>query len=51
MLKNIYEQKSDISELDFWNQKFLHSCEFLYQYRFKLTDFFQKSIDQSLEYF
>lgn len=51
VLKNIAEQKSSIDELKFWNTKFCDSAEFLYKYRFKIIEFFQKSIGHCSQFF
>jgi len=34
VLKNIKEKKSEISELDFWNNKFINFATKIYNYRF-----------------
>jgi recombinational DNA repair ATPase RecF len=34
VLKNIKEQKSNIDELEFWNNKFINIATIIYNYRF-----------------
>jgi DNA replication and repair protein RecF len=34
ILKNIREKKSDISELEFWDNKFINLSTIIYNYRF-----------------
>lgn len=50
-LKNISEKKSDISELGFWNTKFIESASEVYIYREKIVTFFEEYIWSSKEYF
>jgi len=51
VLKNIRENKSKKEEINFWNDKFVNKSIEIYEYRFKLNDFFQKYIKKSKEYF
>ncbi len=51
LLKNISLQKSEISELDFWNETFIHlACE-IYKYRLELIDFIKDSEKNLSQYF
>jgi DNA replication and repair protein RecF len=51
VLKNISLEKSEISELDFWNTTFIDlACE-IYTYRKKLSEFIQLSQQSLSEYF
>lgn len=51
VLKNIYLEKSQISELDFWNEIFIKTASEIYTYRKKIVDFMQESQMQLCEYF
>lgn len=51
VLKNISEGKSDISELSFWNNKYIESAEIIYKYRNEIQKFFQENIWELKEYF
>ncbi len=51
LLKNIAENKSTTSELEFWDEKFINLSSEIYKYRFKIVNFFSESIKNSLEYF
>ena len=51
VLKNIFEKKSNISELDFWNSKFIDTAEHVYIYRKKISDFFMEHVDELKWYF
>lgn len=51
LLKNIYLEKSQISELEFWNTSYIDlACE-IYEYRKKLINYFQKSQQKLTAYF
>lgn len=51
LLKNISDGKSEISEINFWNEKFLDSASDIYLYRKKITHFFSQNISSLQEYF
>jgi len=50
-LKAINEWKININELDFWDKKFIHMCEIVYNYRFWLKNYFEKNIFKIKKYF
>jgi len=50
VLKNISDQKSSVSELEFWNEKFISSALEIYKYRKKFVRFLE-SRAQSLNKF
>ncbi len=51
LLQAIGEKKADIHELDFWDDKFIHSAASIYAYRNELIQFFTKNIDETKKYF
>jgi len=51
VLKNIRENKSQKSEIIFWNQEFIKISISIYKIRFELNNFFEKHIKKSSEYF
>ncbi len=51
ILKNISVKKSDVSELDFWDQKYLSGAEMIYLYRNKIREYFEEHIKQLKKYF
>lgn len=51
VLKNIHEGKSQISEIDFWDSKFLLASELIYSYRNKIVDFLEENIWNLKKYF
>jgi len=51
VLKNIYLEKSQISEIEFWNDNFIKTASEIYSYREKIVDFIQESQMQLCEYF
>lgn len=50
-LKAIYEWKASKEEIFFWDKKFIEISEKIYNYRFQLIDFFEKSIKNIENYF
>lgn len=50
-LKSIAEWKSQIADLDFWNQSFINIAEKIYEYRFPLIQYFQSHIEPAKQYF
>ncbi|PZM85057.1 hypothetical protein DLH72_02270 [Candidatus Gracilibacteria bacterium] len=50
-LKAIYEGKASKEEIFFWDKKFIEISEKIYNYRFQLIDFFEKSIKNIENYF
>lgn len=51
VLKNIWENKSKKEEIKFWDEKFIQISENIYNYRFKLIDFYKIHIKNSTQYF
>lgn len=51
LLKHLWESWSDSSELDFWDEKFATLATEVYNYRFKIINFFKENIESSKEYF
>lgn len=51
ILKNIAAGKSQLSELDFWNQKYLSGAELVYKHRNQIVEYFQKHIHTLEKYF
>ena len=51
VLKNIAEKKSQLQELDFWNNKFLEIATDLYNYREKLILFLEENTPELKSYF
>lgn len=51
VLKNIRENKSNKNEITFWDQKLINESIKIYNYRFKLIDFFVTHMNKSKEYF
>ena len=51
VLKNISEGKSQISELDFWDTKFIESAKEVYRFRKKIVDFFAEQSRELKRYF
>ena len=51
LLKNIKERNSDISEIKFWDKKYVEICKIIYNYRFWIIDFLKENIDSSKGYF
>ena len=51
VLKNISDGKSEVSELDFWDAKYISSCESIYEYRQKIISYFIEHIDSLKKYF
>lgn len=51
VLKNISLEKSEISELDFWNDTYIHLASEIYRYRNKLIDFMKLSEKDLAQYF
>lgn len=51
ILKNIAAQKSERSELDFWNQKYVSWAELVYSYRNKIIEYFEANIGDLKKYF
>lgn len=50
-LKNIAEWKSNKSEINFWNEKFIIEATRIYKYRFKIINFLKSTIDSTKEFF
>lgn len=44
ILKNIFEEKSQKIEIDFWNNILIEKAKKIYEYRFPLIDFFMEHI-------
>lgn len=51
VLKNIFEKKSESSELDFWNNAFIKIASYIYQKRKQLVDFLSENIWELQKYF
>lgn len=51
VLKNISDGKSEESELDFWDTKYISSCEIIYEYRQKIIQYFIQHIGELKKYF
>ncbi len=45
VLKNIYEKKSNINELSFWNKAFIDISIKYYEYRIKFIDFIENNLN------
>ena len=51
ILKNIRENKSDISEIDFWDEKFIIKATQIYNYRFWISNFLKQNSKDFTKYF
>lgn len=51
ILKNISLWKSEISEIQFWDEKYITSASTIYKYRKKIIDFFSQKISHLQQYF
>ncbi len=51
ILKNISEWKSQISELQFWNDSFIRSADEIYKYRKHIIDYYKKEVPYLQQYF
>lgn len=51
LLKNIFERKSQESELQFWNESFIESACDIYRFRKKIISFLEQETPKLKEYF
>ena len=51
ILKNIREKKSEITELDFWNNKFIYLASIIYNYRFWCVNFLKENTKDFTKFF
>ena len=51
LLKNIRDKKSDKSEIEFWNKKFILKATQIYNYRFWITNFLKENTNDFTSYF
>lgn len=51
VLRNISEWKSQLSEINFWNEKYIESAIIIYKYRNGINEFLQENISELKDYF
>lgn len=51
VLKNIFEEKSQKSEIDFWNDQFIQAAKKIYDYKIPLHNFIQEKIKEHTDIF
>lgn len=51
VLKNISENKSEISELSFWDDSYIAGSVYIYEHRKKISDFFSENAQSLEKYF